>query len=65
VKMKEKISLKQRFNKNRTEVRSSVLWVELILPLILYLGLVQKIGWLALLSGALITAGFLLLAIDD
>ncbi len=63
--MKEKISLKQRFNKNRTEVRSSVLWVELILPLILYLGLVQKIGWLALLSGALITAGFLLLAIDD
>jgi len=63
--MKEKISLKQRFNKNRTEVRSSVLWVELILPLILYLGLLQKIGWLALLSGALITAGFLLLAIDD
>lgn len=63
--MKDKISLKQRFNKNRTKVRSSVLWVELILPFILYLGLVQKMGWLALLSGALITAGFLLLAIDD
>lgn len=63
--MKEKINLKQRFNKNRTKVRSSVLWVELILPFILYLGLVQKMGWLAALSGALITAGFLLLAFDD
>jgi hypothetical protein len=50
-----------KLRKNQAKVRSAVLWLEVLLPFVLYFALTTHLDWLSILSGSLIGFCFVLL----
>ncbi len=53
--------LSSKLRKNQAKVRSAVLWLEVLLPFVLYFALTTHLDWLSILSGSLIGFCFVLL----